>query len=53
MELKAIMAYLLVNYEIKFDGTGQRPENQYLGVNIRPDSSRRVLFRRRHPSYTC
>ena len=52
MELKAIMAYLLMNYDIKFDGDSLRPENKYLATYIFPDTSKRVLFRRRNPSDT-
>ena len=52
MVLKAIMAYLLVNYDIKFDGDGLRPGNKYLAAYIFPDTSKRVLFRRRNPSDT-
>ncbi|TBU30176.1 cytochrome P450 [Dichomitus squalens] len=48
MELKAVMSYLLVNYDIALDGS-LRPENQYFGIDISPDPSGRVLFRRREP----
>ena len=41
------MAYLLVNYDFKFDGDGLRPENQYRGYNITPDLSKRMLFKQR------
>ncbi|KAI0334068.1 cytochrome P450 [Cubamyces sp. BRFM 1775] len=49
-ELKAMLAYIVLNYDIKFDGDGQRPGNVYWGPIVFPAPSARVLFRKRQTS---
>ena len=46
-ELKTIVAYILIHYDLKLPGEGLRPQNLYLARNILPDPSGKVLFRRR------
>nr|BAD94562.1 cytochrome P450 [Phanerodontia chrysosporium]BAL05132.1 cytochrome P450 [Phanerodontia chrysosporium] len=46
-ELKAMMAYVVVNYDVKFEKEGVRPENIYAAMGISPDPNARVLFRKR------
>ncbi|KAI0368876.1 cytochrome P450 [Pilatotrama ljubarskyi] len=46
-ELKAMLAYMIVNYDMKLpDGQG-RPENLYWGATVVPNPSAEVLFRKR------
>lgn len=49
-ELKAMMAHVIVNYDVKFEKEGVRPENVYTGLSIQPDPDARVLFRKRRSS---
>ena len=46
-ELKALMAYLLINYDIKADWEGVRPKNIYVGSTVSPDPTAKISFRRR------
>nr|BAL05135.1 cytochrome P450 [Phanerodontia chrysosporium]BAL05136.1 cytochrome P450 [Phanerodontia chrysosporium] len=46
-ELKAMLAYLVVNYDVKFEKEGVRPENMHVGLTISPDPAGKVLFRKR------
>ena len=46
-ELKTIVAYILIHYDLKLPGGGLRPQNLYLARNILPDPRGKVLFRRR------
>ncbi|OBZ79757.1 Ent-kaurene oxidase [Grifola frondosa] len=46
-ELKAMIAYLVLNYDIKFAGDGKRPDNIFLGTAVVPARDAQVLFRRR------
>ncbi|RPD64698.1 cytochrome P450 [Lentinus tigrinus ALCF2SS1-6] len=49
-ELKAMLAFIVLNYDLKFanDSAG-RPENVCFGLNLIPNPSAEILFRRRLP----
>ena len=49
-ELKAMLAYIVLNYEIKMGGDGTRPPNTYYGLIVYPPSDARVLFKKRRLS---
>lgn len=46
-ELKIIIAHILTNYDMKFEGDGTRPPNKWFGAAVLPDRGAKVLFRRR------
>ena len=46
-QLKAIMAHIVLNYDLKIGGDGKRPENLYLAANMIPDPKGEILFRKR------
>ncbi|EMD42272.1 hypothetical protein CERSUDRAFT_41330 [Gelatoporia subvermispora B] len=46
-ELKAMLAYVVLKYDVKFKHEGVRPENKWFAAGIVPDPTARVLFRRR------
>ena len=46
-ELKALLAFLVVNYDFKFVGGGPRPENIYISENVVPDPTVQLMFRKR------
>ncbi|GJE97794.1 cytochrome P450 [Phanerochaete sordida] len=46
-ELKAMMAYMLVHYDMRPEHEGVRPANVYKGLSVLPDAKARVLFRKR------
>ncbi|TBU62546.1 cytochrome P450 [Dichomitus squalens] len=46
-ELKAIMAYIVLNYDLKLGGDGQRPPDTYFAQNMAPSRTGQVLFRKR------
>ncbi|KAH9918497.1 cytochrome P450 [Fomitopsis serialis] len=46
-ELKMIIAYLVLNYDMKFEDDGPRPPNKWLSVTVIPDPSAKVYFRKR------
>ena len=48
-EIKVVLAHLLLNYDIKLDGTNERPPNVYKGVLIIPNPESRILLRKRTP----
>ncbi|GJE99525.1 cytochrome P450 [Phanerochaete sordida] len=47
-ELKAMMAYIVLNYDVKFANEGVRPENAASALSTRPHQEARVLFRKRN-----
>ncbi|KAJ8454435.1 hypothetical protein ONZ51_g13027 [Trametes cubensis] len=49
-ELKAMLAYIVLNFDIKLEGDGKRPENIHWGPAVIPDLNARVLFRKRKAS---
>ncbi|OCH95707.1 cytochrome P450 [Obba rivulosa] len=46
-ELKAMLAYILLNYDVKFEREGVRPENKWVATAIIPDPTAKVMFRKR------
>jgi len=49
-EMKMILAYVVLNYDLKFEHGHTRPESEWLGPAIKPASGAKVLFRgRQHP----
>lgn len=47
IELKAMLAYIVVNYDLQIPNEGPRPENIYFGANVIPNPSGKVMFRKR------
>ncbi|GJJ07761.1 hypothetical protein Clacol_001966 [Clathrus columnatus] len=46
-ELKSMLAYLVLNYDIKMKNEGVRPKNLSVAMSCLPDLSASVMFRRR------
>ncbi|EJD07466.1 cytochrome P450 [Fomitiporia mediterranea MF3/22] len=46
-ELKAMMAYLILNYDVKAEVEGVRPENVYHRARLSPNPKAKVLFKKR------
>ncbi|GBE89830.1 Cytochrome P450 monooxygenase paxP [Sparassis crispa] len=46
-ELKVMLAYVVLNYDIKFEGGGKRPENLWINASIVPAPGVKVMFRKR------
>ena len=46
-ELKALLAFLIVNYDFKLAGDGKCPRNMYFGSTIIPSPSGQLMFRKR------
>ncbi len=46
-ELKAMLGYIVLNYDLKLPTSGPRPENLYFGSNVIPPPVADILFRRR------
>lgn len=46
-ELKAMLAYILVTYDIKLasDANGVRPDNEYIGTSVIPNTKAHLLFK--------
>nr|BEI74071.1 cytochrome P450 monooxygenase [Trametes versicolor] len=49
-ELKAMLAYIVLNYDVKLPGDGKRPLNMYWGPTVLPAPAGKVLFRKRQVS---
>ena len=45
--LKALLAFVVVNYELKLAGDGKRPRTMYFGPNVIPSPSGQLMFRKR------
>ena len=45
-ELKMFLAYILCNYEFKFED-GKKPQNTYYGYSCIPNMKAKVLYRER------
>nr|ANC28048.1 cytochrome P450 [Polyporus umbellatus] len=45
--LKTMMAYLVLNYDVRFEEEGKRPANIRIGPSNLPSESAQVLFRKR------
>ena len=46
-ELKAMMAYFVLNYEIKAEVEGVKPENVYRATRVDPNLTAKVLVKKR------
>ncbi|KAJ3488342.1 hypothetical protein NLI96_g2932 [Meripilus lineatus] len=46
-ELKAMMTYLVLTYDVKFGDEGVRPPNRWFGFSVTPCPDTPVLFRKR------
>lgn len=49
-ELKAMLAYIVINYDLKMAGNGERPKNIYWAHSVLPSPSGEVSFRMRKAS---
>jgi hypothetical protein len=47
MELKAMLAYVLKNYDVKFENEGERPADVWYASVCVPNPKAKVLFRAR------
>ncbi|KAG6919311.1 hypothetical protein DXG01_007444 [Tephrocybe rancida] len=46
-ELKTLLAYVLLNYDVSFKNYGSRPVDPWFGVMVAPDPKVSVMFRKR------
>lgn len=46
-QMKVVLAYLLLNYDIKLENEEKLPRQQHLGLAIVPDTEAKVLLRLR------
>ncbi|KAF8964278.1 cytochrome P450 [Flammula alnicola] len=46
-ELKAMLAHVLLTYDVKLPDDGPRPENVWFQVGCSPNSTAQVIFRKR------
>lgn len=46
-ELKALLAYVLLNYDVSFKDNGPRPVDPWFGTRVAPDPKVSVMFRGR------
>ncbi|CDO73010.1 hypothetical protein BN946_scf185007.g64 [Trametes cinnabarina] len=46
-ELKSLLAYIILNYDLKLGGDGSRPQNIYWALNVIPAPNGKILFRKR------
>ncbi|KAJ8586523.1 cytochrome P450 [Rhizopogon salebrosus TDB-379] len=47
--MKAMMAHLVLNYDIKLEKGGERPPDEWFMMNCSPNRKAEVMFRRRRP----
>ena len=47
MELKAMVAHLILNYDVKLENEGVRPPDTWLGAYCVPNQKAKMLFRKR------
>ena len=45
--LKGILAHIVVNYDLRLEGDGPRPQPRYISIGVLPPPGGRVLFKRR------
>lgn len=45
-----MLAYIVLNYDVKLPGDGKRPLNMYWGPTVLPAPAGQVLFRKRQVS---
>lgn len=46
-ELKAMLAHILINYDVKAEVDGVRPSDQFFGMHKMPNSQGKIFIRRR------
>ena len=46
-ELRAMLAYIVMNYDLKMEDGASRPKNFFFAVSMVPPQSRRILVRKR------
>ena len=46
-EIKLMLAYVIMNYDVKLENDGVRPKDMWSGTCCVPDPNSKVLFRRR------
>jgi cytochrome P450 len=47
MELKAMLAHILINYDLKAEVEGVRPSDQVFGLFVSPSSNGKIWMRNR------
>lgn len=47
IELKAMLAHVVLHYDVKFEREGVRPENEWYVSSNMPNQKAEVMFRRR------
>jgi len=47
MQVKMVLAYILLNYDIAYPGVASRPEKINIAGTIIPDTKARLVFKRR------
>ena len=52
-ELKALLAFMVLNYDFKLAEDGPRPANIYVAQNVIPDPTAQPVFRKRQVSQTA
>ncbi len=45
-----MLAWIVLNYDMKIEGDGERPANFYLGPTVLPPMEGQVMFRKRETS---
>ncbi|KAG0704373.1 cytochrome P450 [Suillus ampliporus] len=48
--MKAMMAYLVLNYDVTLEKEGERPPDEWFMMNCSPNRKAEVMFRRRRPT---
>ncbi|KAI8990628.1 cytochrome P450 [Trametes punicea] len=46
-ELKSLLAFIILNYDMKLSGDGSRPKNIYLALTVIPAPKGKILFKKR------
>ncbi|KAI8990629.1 cytochrome P450 [Trametes punicea] len=49
-ELKSLLAYIILNYDMKLSGDGSRPKNVYWAMTVIPALNGKILFKKRETS---
>ena len=52
-ELKAMLAFIVLNYDLKLGGDGKRPPNLYFAQSVIPALDGQVMFRKRQAPETA
>ena len=42
-----MLAYLVMNYDVKLENEGVKPPNEWFGINCIPNRNGKVMFRKR------